>query len=183
MISDMHYSVATSEWIQLRRKSLTMAFTSLITSFKYPISLCASGLCYHYESFDLSKTHSLSAQDLVKTFIDSFITMTAGRSFQIKNCASYSGHINPTTMCSIQKNSEKWGESKYVKSERLGIVPGTWFGKRMDVIISNIFLHDILYTVRFVKMRRIQWYHFHYVNRAGKRPPQQNTAFFDLALC
>ena len=30
-----------------------------------------------YESFDLSKTHSLSFQDLVKIFIDSFIIMSA----------------------------------------------------------------------------------------------------------
>ena len=38
-----------------------------------------------YESFDLSKTHSLSSQDLVKFFIDSlihsFIMMTARESF------------------------------------------------------------------------------------------------------
>jgi len=34
-----------------------------------------------YESFDLSNTHSLSTQDLVKNFIHSFITMTAGESF------------------------------------------------------------------------------------------------------
>ena len=90
---------------------------------------------------------------------------------------NYSGNKNPNTMCDIPKNSEKWGGSKCEKSERLGIVPGTWFGKRVDVIISNIFFHDILYTVRFVWMRRIQWYHFHYVKRVGKRPPQQNTAF------
>ena len=42
-------------------------------------------------------------------------------------------------MCDIPKNSEKWGGSKCEKGERLGIVPGTWFGKWVDVIISNIF--------------------------------------------
>ena len=44
---------------------------------------------FNYESFDLSKTHSLSTQDLVKIFIHSlihwfidwFITMTAGEIF------------------------------------------------------------------------------------------------------
>ena len=80
-------------------------------------------------------------------------------------------------MCDIPKNLEKWVESKYVKGERLGIVPGTWFGKRMDVEISNIFLNDMLYTVGFVKMRRIQRYHFYYMKRVGKRTPQQNTVF------
>ena len=88
---------------------------------------------------------------------------------------SYSGNKIPTTMCDIPKNSEKWVESKYIKIERLGIVPGTWFGKKVNVKISNIFFHDILYTVRFVKIRRIQWYHFHYVRRVGKRPPRENT--------
>ena len=54
----------------------------------------------------------------------------------------------------------------------------TWFGKQIEVKISNFFFHDILYTIRFVKMRRIQRYHFHYVNRVGRWPQQQNTAFF-----
>jgi len=52
---------------------------------------------------------------------------------------SYSGNKIPTTMCDIPKNSEKWVESKYIKIERLGIVPGTWFGKKVNVKISNIF--------------------------------------------
>ena len=112
-----------------------------------------------------------------QNFIDSFITITTVKSFQIQHYASYWGHKYPTAMYDISKNSEKWIESKYEKSERLGIVPGTWFGKRMDVKVSNIFSYDILYTVRFVWMRRIQRYHFHYVNRVGKWPPQQNTAF------
>src|SRR6266446_6242207 len=34
-----------------------------------------------YEFFDLSKTHSLSTQDLVKIFIDSFLRMTIEESF------------------------------------------------------------------------------------------------------
>jgi len=34
-----------------------------------------------YESFDLSKTHSLSTQDLVKFFIHSFIRITTRESF------------------------------------------------------------------------------------------------------
>jgi len=101
-----------------------------------------------------------------------------GKSFPNQNYVSSSGHEEPTTMCDIPKNSEKWVESKYVKSERLGIVPGTWFGKRVDVRISNILFHDILYTVGFVKMRRIQRYYFYYVNRVGKRPAEQNTVFF-----
>jgi len=78
-------------------------------------------------------------------------------------------------MCDIPKISEKRVESKYIKIERLGIVPGTWFGQKVNVKISNIFFHDILYTVRFVKIRRIQWYHFHYVSRLGKWPPRKNT--------
>ena len=43
---------------------------------------------------------------------------------------SYSGNKIPTTMCDIPKNSEKWVESKCEKIERLGIVPGTLFGKK-----------------------------------------------------
>jgi len=58
-----------------------------------------------------------------------------------------SGNKSPTTMCDIPENSERWGESKYGKIEMLGIVPGTWFNKRVDVIISNNSFHDILYTV------------------------------------
>jgi len=40
---------------------------------------------------------------------------------------------------------------------------------------QTFFSHDILYTVRFVKMRKIQWYHFHYVIRVGRQPPRENT--------
>jgi hypothetical protein len=86
----------------------------------------------------------------------------------MQNYAGYSGHKDPTPMYDISENSEKWVESKYRKSERLGIVPGTWYGKWVDVRISNIFFHDILYTIGFVKMRRIWWYHFHYVNHIRK---------------
>ena len=54
------------------------AYTSIFTSLRL-----------YYESFDLSKTHSLSSQDLVKIFIDSFIhsfiIMTAGEVFLKKN--------------------------------------------------------------------------------------------------
>src|SRR5258708_6430769 len=39
MILDMHCSITTSEWIQLRRMCLTMAFISLIIYFKALISL------------------------------------------------------------------------------------------------------------------------------------------------
>jgi len=77
-------------------------------------------------------------------------------------------------MCDIPKNWEKWVESKYIKIERLGIVPGTWFDQKVNVKISNIFFHNILYTVRFVKIRRIQWYHFYYVDCIGKWPPREN---------
>ena len=37
---------------------------------------------------------------------------------------NYSGSTNPNTMCDIPKDSEKWVESKYGESERLGIVSG-----------------------------------------------------------
>ena len=56
---------------------------------------------------------------------------------------NYSGNKNPNTMCDIPKDSEKWVESKYAESERIGIVPGTWFDKRVDVII-NFFLWHII---------------------------------------
>ena len=78
-------------------------------------------------------------------------------------------------MYNIPKNSEKCVEPKYEKFERLGIVPGTRFGKKINVKFSNILFHNILYTVRFVKFRRTQWYHFHYVRRVGRRPPRENT--------
>ena len=39
----------------------------------------------NYESFDISKTHSLSSQNLVKIFIDLFIIMTMGEVFLNKN--------------------------------------------------------------------------------------------------
>jgi hypothetical protein len=40
------------------------------------------------------------------------------------------------------------------------------------------FFDDVLYTVRFIKMRRIQRYYFCYVNHVGRLPPEQNTVFF-----
>jgi len=48
---------------------------------------------------------------------------------------NYSGNKICTTMYDIPKNSENWVESEYIKIESLGIVPGTWFGKRADVKI------------------------------------------------
>ena len=66
------------------------------------------------------------------------------------------------------------------KIKRLGIVPGTWFDEKRYFIASNVFLYDILYTVRFVWMRRIQPSHFHYVIRVGRQSPQANTAFLIL---
>ena len=81
---------------------------------------------------------------------------------------NYSGNKNPNTMCDIPKDSEKWVESKYAESERLGIVPGTWFDKRVDVIIN--FFYDILYTVGFIWMRRTWWYNFHYVKHRPFQP-------------
>jgi len=98
-----------------------------------------------------------------------------GKVHQMKEYASYWGNKIAMTMYNIPKNSEKWVESKCENIEMLGIVPGTWFGKKQNVKISNILFHDILYTVRFVKMRRIQWYHLYYVKRVGKRPPRENT--------
>ena len=64
------------------------------------------------------------------------------------------------------------------KIERLGILVCTWSSKMLKCIFSTSLFRDILYTVRFVKMKGIQRYHFNYVNRVGKRPPQQNTVFF-----
>jgi len=125
-----------------------------------------------YESFDLSKTHSLSAQNLVTIFI---YQDDCGKVHQMKEYARHWGNKIAMTMYDIPRNSGKWVESKCEKIERLGIVPGTWFGKRVNVKVSNIFSHDILYTVGFVKMRRIQWYHFYYVKRVGRRPPRENT--------
>ena len=81
----------------------------------------------------------------------------------------WKGYKYSTRIYDISKNSEKWVESEYGIIESLGIMPGTWFGKRADVKISNIFFHNILYTVRFIKIRRIQWYHFHYISHVGKR--------------
>ncbi len=66
------------------------------------------------------------------------------------------------------------------KIKRLGIVPGTWFDEKRYFIASNVFLYDILYTVRFVWMRRMQPSHFHYVIRVGRQSPQANTAFLIL---
>ena len=59
---------------------------------------------------------------------------------------SYSGYKYSTSIYDIPKDSEKWVEYEYEKIERLDIVPGTWFGKKMNVKISNIFFYDILYT-------------------------------------
>ena len=42
-----------------------------------------------YESFDLLKTHSLSTQNLVQIFIDSYIIMTMGKVHQMQNYALY----------------------------------------------------------------------------------------------
>ncbi len=68
----------------------------------------------------------------------------------------------------------------YKTIKRLGIVPGTWFGEKGNFMTSNVFFHDILYTVRFVWMRRIQWYYFHYIIHVGRQSPQANTAFLIL---
>ena len=52
----------------------------------------------------------------------------------------------------------------------------------MNLMIYNMswLLHDILYIIKFIKMRRIQQYHFHYVNCMGKWPQQQNTVFISF---
>ena len=73
--------------------------------------------------------------------------------------------------------------SSYVlakKINRLGIVPGTWFDKKQHFVASNVFFHDILYTIRFVWMRRIQPSHFHYIIRVGRQSLQANTIFLIL---
>ena len=57
----------------------------------------------------------------------------------MKEYTSHWGNKIPTTMYDTPKNSEEWVESKYIKIERLGVVSGTWFGKKMNVKISNIF--------------------------------------------
>jgi len=75
---------------------------------------------------------------------------------QMKEYASHWGNKIAMTMYNIPKNSEEWVESKHIKIERPGIMPGTWFGQKVNVESSNISFHNILYTVRFVKIRRIQ---------------------------
>ena len=70
---------------------------------------------------------------------------------QNQKYASYLANKIPTTMYDTPKNSEKWVESKYKEIERLGIMPGAWSAKGLDDGISNIFVWDILYTIRFVK--------------------------------
>ena len=73
--------------------------------------------------------------------------------------------------------------SSYVLTKkRLGIVPGTWFDEKWHFIASNVFFHDILYTVRFVWMRRIQPSHFYYIICVGRQSLQANTIFFDFTL-
>ena len=110
--------------------------------------------------------------DLAPYVIDWFIyNDDCGKVHQMQNYALYWGNKIFTTMYDISKISEKWVESKYEKIERFGIVPGTWSAKRLDAKISKFFSGDILYTIRFIKMRRIQWYHFHYVNHMGRWPP------------
>ena len=67
-----------------------------------------------YESFDLSKTHSLSTQDLIKFFIHSFISMTAGKLSKYRNML-FSHIINrPRTMYNTSEDSETLVESKYI---------------------------------------------------------------------
>ena len=90
----------------------------------------------------------------------------------------FSAHSTLAKMYDISKNSEKSVDSEYAKIERLCIRVCTWSSKMSQSIFSTSLLHDILYTVGFVKMRRIQRYHFNYVNRVGKQPPQQNPVFF-----
>ena len=73
--------------------------------------------------------------------------------------------------------------SSYVltkKMNRLGIVPGTWFDEKWHFIASNVFFHDILYTIRFVWMRIIQLFYFHYIIYVGKQFLQANTIFLIL---
>ena len=80
-----------------------------------------------------------------------------------------------------QKIQKKSVDSEYAKIKRLCIRICTWSSKMSQLIFSTSLLHDILlYTIGFVKMRRIQPYHFHYVNRVGKQPPQQNPVFFPV---
>ena len=64
----------------------------------------------------------------------------------------------PTIMYDISKKSENWVDFDYVKSERLGVLNCTWSPKISEFIFSTSFFHNVLYTVRFVKMRRIQRY-------------------------
>ena len=105
-----------------------------------------------HESFDLSKTHSLSTQNLVKFFIDWLIDSwfiyndDHWRVHQIQNYALYWGNKIPTTMYGIPKISEKWVEYEYEKIERLGIVPGTWSAKQVGCQnLKVVFTWDIIY--------------------------------------
>jgi len=95
--------------------------------------------------------------------------------YQTQKYGSYLSNKVFTTMNDIPKISEKWVKCKYGKIESLDIVPGTWFDKRANVRISKFFLHDILYMVGFVEMRRIQWYYFHYIKYVEKWPLRENT--------
>ena len=69
----------------------------------------------------------------------------------MKEYTSHWGNKIAMIMYNIHRISEKWVESKYENIERLGIVPGTWFGKKENVKISIIFSHDTLYTIRFIR--------------------------------
>ena len=78
------YLMSSSEWadewvMSLGLKILNTKESKIHHPLIGPLTTCSEG----YESFDLSKTHSLSTQDLIKNFIDWFITMTVGKAFQI----------------------------------------------------------------------------------------------------
>ena len=61
-----------------------------------------------YESFDLSKTHSLSTQDLGRFLIHSFIIMTAGKYLKYKNMPA-SQVIKYLPPCMIYQKIQKNG--------------------------------------------------------------------------
>ena len=86
---------------------------------------------------------------------------SAVRNFQPLFSAVLDGFFTcstPTIMYDISKKSENWVDFDYVKSERLGVLNCTWSPKISEFIFSTSLFHNVLYTVRFLKMRRIQRY-------------------------
>jgi len=140
--------------------SLNLVLVGLV--FEGPVSRLeniATGLDQDQKKLDIlhAVMSSLIYQRLIlfTIFIDWFIMMTIAKVHQMEEYAVYWGNKTAIIMYNIPK--------------------GTWYGKRLDVKFSNIFFHNILYMVKFVKMRRIQWYYFHSVKHMKKWPLRKDT--------